>query len=158
MKNIKRGFSIFLLSVFVSQNSFTAKVVKNVYITGYELVRGQTDSTPHYGAWQDNLYGTVNAVAVPVGSVFDKRGLCIKVPGFDYSMIVLDHKDKRFNGKAQLDIVVESKKQARKYTGYKDVKILPVGSCDLIRKVDGGLLFQKFSKKERFEHPKNWNK
>jgi len=119
-------------------------------ITGYQAVPGQTDSTPHLAAWNDNIVGAMNVAAVVQDSRF-RRGDCVKIDGLEEVYIVLDHFNKKYNGQKKIDVLVNTKKEAHRITGKRKIHILPRGSCALKRMVNGKIREEKFSKRGRFK-------
>lgn len=123
------------------------KIKKGRYlITGYQALPAQTDSSPNIAAWNDDITGGVNVIAVVQDSPF-KRGTCIKISGLEETYIVLDRLNKRYNGKRKIDVLVGSRKKAFSITGIKNIQVLPIGSCDLKRIIDGEIRYEKLSKK-----------
>ncbi len=121
------------------------------FITGYQLVQKQTDSTPYIAAWNDNIKGALNVVAVVQDSPL-RRGTCVKIAGLSETYIVLDRFNKRYNGMKKFDVLVSSKAEAHRITGRRKVEILPAGNCVLKRMVNGVVREEKYSRKKRFKY------
>jgi hypothetical protein len=80
-----------------------------------------------------------------------RRGTCIQIAGLKETYIVLDHFNKKYNGRKKIDVLVKTKKEAHRITGRRNIKILPPGSCGLKRIVNGETREEKFFRRKRFK-------
>ena len=98
-----------------------------VWATAYNAVHGQTDETPHIGAWGDHLDEAVPpgvrviAVSPDLLEKGLKRGKRVRIQGLKGEFIVLDKMPRRWQNR--IDIYMKQDIRAAKKWGKRRVKV-----------------------------------
>ena len=109
----------------------------NVWATAYNSTDAQTDSTPHVGAWGDDLDDAVQpglrVIAVSQDLLAEhglRRGQRVRIHGLKGEFVVLDKMPKRWTHR--IDIYMQKDVRAARKWGRRRVKIswTPSASAD----------------------------